>query len=154
MLAPQWLNATGQYALFSSRWFHWGYFNRRLKSIFVRVQLFAVSSDKPDVNWHTRSCSQVKNQTMLMASWMCQGMVQAWVGQKPVNVTFYEFLPCPIFARHWKKYAEGRPLLQWHGFIKSTPLEGRAAPRLRHHGDVVCRVVCHVVCAFCVCFDS
>jgi len=24
--------------------------------------------------------------------------VQAWVGQKLVNVTFYEFLPCPFFA--------------------------------------------------------
>ena len=26
------------------------------------------------------------------------GMVQAWVGQKLVNVTFYEFLQCPFFA--------------------------------------------------------
>ena len=25
------------------------------------------------------------------------GMVQAWVGQKLVNVTFYEFLRCPIY---------------------------------------------------------
>ena len=26
------------------------------------------------------------------------GMMQVWVGQKLVNVTFYNFLRCPIFA--------------------------------------------------------
>jgi hypothetical protein len=29
------------------------------EELFVQAQLFAVSSDKPDVNQHTHSCSQV-----------------------------------------------------------------------------------------------
>ena len=31
-------------------------------------------------------------------SGLTASMVQAWVGQKLVNVTFYEFLRCPFFA--------------------------------------------------------
>jgi hypothetical protein len=30
--------------------------------------------------------------------------------------------------RHWNEHAQGRPPLRRHGFIKSMPLEGRAAP--------------------------
>ena len=30
--------------------------------------------------------------------------------------------------RQWKRYAQGRPPLRRHGFIKSMPLEGRGAP--------------------------
>jgi hypothetical protein len=56
----QQMKATGQYVLFNSTWFHRGYFNRRLKSIYMQAQLFAVSSDKPDMDRHTRSFLQVK----------------------------------------------------------------------------------------------
>ncbi len=33
-----------------------------------------------------------------------------------------------LLQRPWKIYVQGRPPLRQHGFIESTPLEGRAAP--------------------------
>ena len=40
-----------------------------------------------------------------------QGMVQAWVGQKLVNVIFYEFLWCPFFAMG-PQFQENRDILE------------------------------------------
>ncbi len=54
------MNGTGQYILFNSTWFRRGYFNRRSKSVYMQAQLFAVSSDKPDIDRHTHSFLQVK----------------------------------------------------------------------------------------------
>jgi hypothetical protein len=49
-----------------------------------------------------------------------------------INYFLFQFIESikSLQWQHQKKYAEGRPPLQRHGFIKSTPLEGQAAPPL------------------------
>jgi len=49
---------------------------------------------------------------------------------KLINQFLHKFYDSIKTVRRWrrKKYAEGCPTLQRHGFIKSTPLEGQAAP--------------------------
>jgi len=62
-------------------------------------------------------------------------MVQARVAQKLVNITFYKFFDVLLILNCFNGgietnmcKAQGPPPLRRHGFIKSTPLEGPAAP--------------------------
>jgi hypothetical protein len=53
-----WFNTNSEYILFPSVWFHWGYFNRRWRKVYIQAQLFAVPSRNQCTDWSTCSVSQ------------------------------------------------------------------------------------------------
>jgi hypothetical protein len=95
-----WFNATGEYILFPSVWFHWGFFNRMWRKVYMQAQLFAVPSGNERMDWSTHSLSQ-GNRTnwvtgkldMHTISGLSQDLLNYWDNNYPAFV----FKPCKAF---------------------------------------------------------